>query len=153
MFCTQCGVRFTTRTQRLCPQCGAPQTPAPGRQDQGAATVTQGQDGWYEHAPVYEQFRQPSLMTYVVVKDSGLRTVLIVLGALLLLALAVPLFFGSLLMGVMLVGTILHPAHVIAVLVRVLAHLAPAIAMCMVVVWLIANLINGAQKRTAGKID
>ncbi len=124
MFCQQCGTRVTTSTQRFCQECGGIIAPA-----QGPSSDQQGGNG----APRLQLSTQvwhvtpslPPMTTRVIVHNTALRTLLMAIGLCLLLPLAIPLFFGSLIAGFALLGLFIH--------------LAPLFAMAIVVYWFLTR--------------
>lgn len=113
MFCPHCGTRVTVSKARFCGECGGEMTAAAGPDGGARQTADRGANasGASPHGPF--------TMTHVVVKDNAMRTILIAAGLLLLLPLAIPLFFGALLAsfvaGIALVGILFKAIPLLAI--------------------------------------
>ncbi len=116
MYCPRCGTQ-TSGGARFCHECGAETS---GHEQQAANTAGPAAQG-RGVSPGAPPFQGPFMTTtHVVVKHhSSARPWLIAIGLLLLLPLAVPLIFGTLLAGlfagVAVVGIAVHAAPLIAV--------------------------------------
>lgn len=133
MYCPQCGTKATTDNPRFCYECGA-EIPALAASEQGE---TQGEQGAWSAAgsATMPPHRQVHAAIPVVVKDSGLKTVLMVIGGLALLPIAL----------VVLVGAVLASLVAGAAVIAVLFKLAPLIAIGFLVYWFATR-----QHRMAG---
>ena len=109
MFCPQCGARVPTGTQRFCKECGAEVGRNPG---QGASSLP-----------------RRVLSNRVMKKDHAMKSLLIVAGLVLLVPLALHLFFGLLLAS--LVTGVALAAMVI--------KLAPVLALGLVLYWIVTR--------------
>ena len=105
MFCPQCGARVPTGTERFCKECGA-------ELGQGATALP-----------------RRVLSNRLMKNDHAMKTLLIVAGLVLLVPLALHLFFGLLL------------ASVVAgvALVAMAIKLAPALALGFVLYWIVTR--------------
>lgn len=115
MHCPQCGKKLISNSQRYCQACGA---------DVATAGRTNGRTGggasWRSSIPVP-----------IVVKDTTMRTVLLVAAAVLLVPLALGALLATVAAGLALVGIVIH--------------LAPVIAIGVIVYWLVNQ-----RRRTVG---
>ena len=127
MFCPRCGTKTTTGTPRFCRECGGEIGADPGPEGQRAGS-----------GPTTMPPRQrPFMLTHVIVKDNTMKTVLIAAGLLLLLPLAIPLAFGTLVAGVV--------AGV--ALVATAIKLAPVLALGIVLYWIVTRRRRALQSR------
>jgi uncharacterized membrane protein YvbJ len=109
MFCPQCGASVPTGAERFCKECGAELGRDPG---QGATTLPR-------HV----------LSNRLMKKDHAMKTLLIVAGLVLLVPLALHLFFGLLLAS--LVASV--------ALVAMAIKLAPVLALGLVLYWIVTR--------------
>lgn len=130
MFCPQCGTKSLAGPQHFCRECGADMSAAPGSSDQaaqGSARRPAGQ-AWGASSS-RPSFGPPVLLAPVIVKDNTMKTLLLIGGLLLLLPLAIPLVFGTLVAGVV-TG---------AALVALAVKLAPVLALGVVLYWIVTH--------------
>jgi len=118
MFCSQCGTRAATSNQRYCPECGNDRTVPTAAPASGPAP---------ESAPGQVP---PTYMAYTPVvrvdhHHGLLRPLLLLVGAFMLLPLLIPLAFGSLVAGVVLIGFMLKAL--------------PLLALCAFVAWFVSR--------------
>jgi hypothetical protein len=111
MFCQYCGTRLTEENQKVCQECGrqtgqtpeGPRWSAPRWSAAPQGAWCSGQPVMWVHAP------------RVIVRHSLFRPLLLLVGALILFPLAIPLLFGSLVLGAALFGLALHLLPVLAI--------------------------------------
>ena len=130
MFCPHCGTKSTTSAQRFCRECGgemnmtdgpAQESAGPaGAQAQGSANGPGAAWGGASSTP-----RQPFMLAQVTVKDNTMKTLLLIGGLLLLLPLAIPLFFGALLASLFAGFALIGLAF----------KLAPLLAVALIIYW------------------
>ena len=127
MFCPQCGTKTTTGTQRFCRECGGEIGADPGQEGQRAGSGS----------TTMPPRQRPSMLTHVIVKDNTMKTLLIAAGLLLLLPLAIPIVFGTLVAGVV-AGVALVAAAI---------KLAPVLALGIVLYWIVTRRRGALQSR------
>ena len=119
MFCSQCGTRAATSNQRYCPECGndrtVPSTAAPAS---GPAPES-------ARGPVSPPYMAYTPVVRVDHHHGLLRPLLLLVGAFMLLPLLIPLAFGSLVAGVVLIGFVLKAL--------------PLLALCAFVAWFVSR--------------
>jgi len=136
MFCPHCGTKMTTGQQRFCRECGgeigAPAQASQEAPEAGAPGMGQQQGGHSWNASSASSAmppRQPFMLAHVTVKDNTMKTLLIVGALLLLLPLAIPLFFGALLASVFAGFALIGLAF----------KLAPLIAVAIILYWVMSH--------------
>ncbi|GAC1428834.1 MAG: hypothetical protein NVSMB65_02160 [Chloroflexota bacterium] len=110
MFCQHCGARVTVPTQQYCDECGRETGP---QRDEGLRQGVQGTTAQSWSVPHIQHLIMPA--PRVIVRYGMARPLVAVLIGLLLLPLILPLMFGSLLLGVVLLGILAHMVPVLAV--------------------------------------
>lgn len=117
MFCPHCGAQASSGTARFCRECGGEIGAATAQTSTPRDSATNGAPGSANQS--WGAPRHCMTTTNVYMKGSMMKPLLIAAGLLLLLPLAIPLFFGaivaSVFAGVALVGFALKLAPLLAV--------------------------------------